>query len=153
MKTALIAALAACALATPALAQNNPFSGLKSKIKEGQWDYTMQMGAMPGMPAGMKMPEMKFTHCVTAADVEKGGFTSRDGKMPDGCTVKNFKMSGNTASYTMECVKEPKMKADVAMMFTGDSFTMKQDMEMDHGGQMMKMNNTMTGRHAGACKK
>ena len=141
-----------CTLAAPAIAQDNPFAGMKGKIKEGMWSYTMEMGAMPGMPAGMKMPPMTFNRYLTAKDIESGGATSKDGKMPEQCTVKNMKMSGNNATYTMECTKDPKMKSDVNMNFTGDSFTMKQDIEMDHGGQMMKMQQTMTGKYMGACK-
>src|SRR6188768_1595381 len=136
MKSQLVAALA-LAVAVPALAQDNPFAGMKGKIKEGMWEYRMEMGAMPGMPAGMTMPPMTFSRCLTAKDIESGAATSKDGKMPEGCTVKNMKVSGNNANYTMECTKEPKMTADVKMTFAGDSFTMKQDIVMDHQGKPM----------------
>lgn len=151
MKRIAFAALA-CSVVLPAAAQDNPFSGMKGKIKEGNWEYKMEMGAVPGMPAGMKMPPMTFTKCLTAKDVESGAVGQKDGKMPEGCTVKNMKMSGNNASYTMECTKEPKMKADVDMTFTGDGFTMNQNIVMDHGGQKMPMQHKMTGRYLGACK-
>jgi hypothetical protein len=144
-------ALAIC-LALPALAQDNPFAGMKGKIKEGMWEYNMQMGAVPGMPQGMQMPPMTFSRCLTAKDVESGGATTREGKMPEGCSVKNMKVAGNEASYTMECTKDPKMKSDVKMTFQGDGFTMKQDMVMDRGGQQMAMTQTMTGKHKGPCK-
>ena len=144
--------LLACAVALPALAQDNPFAGMKGKIKEGQWEYTMEMGAIPGMPPGMKMPPQTFSRCLTAKDVESGAATSREGKMPEGCAVKNMKVSGSDASYTMECTKDPKMKADVKMTFQPDGFVMKQDIVMDHGGQKMPMQTTMTGKHKGACK-
>lgn len=144
------AALVACAFAVPALAQDNPWSGMKGKIKEGQWEYTMKM-QMPGMPGGgMTMPA--FRQCVTAAQVESGGMGQKDGKMPDGCSVKNMKVSGNNASYTMECTKDPKMVSDVNMTFAGDSFTMKQNTTMDQGGQKMNVVNDMTGKYVGPCK-
>ena len=148
----LALAVLACTVALPVLAQDNPFAGMSGKIKEGMWQYDMQMGAMPGMPAGMKMPPMTFSRCLTAKDIESGGATSKDGKMPEQCSVKNMKMAGNTATYTMECTKDPKMKSDVNMTFTDGGFTMKQDVEMDHGGQMMKMQQTMTGKYTGPCK-
>ncbi len=151
MKRHAIAALA-CALALPALAQDNPFAGMKGKMKEGQWEYKMEMGAMPGMPPGMKMPPMTFSKCLTAKDIEQGGAGQREGKMPEHCKVSNMKVAGNNASYTMECTKDPKMKADVKMTFAGGTFTMKQDILMDRGGQMMPMSQTMTGRYLGACK-
>ena len=147
-----LAIVVACALALPALAEDNPFAGMKGKIKEGQWEYTMEMGAIPGMPQGMKMPPMTFSKCLTAKDIESGGATSKEGKMPEQCSVRNMKMSGNNASYTMECTKDPKVKSDVNMTFQNDGFVMKQDMVMDHGGQPMKMQQTMTGRYMGACK-
>ena len=73
--------------------------------------------------------------------------------MPDGCTVKDMKMSGNTATYRMECVKDPKMTVDTTMTFAGDDFTMKQKMAMNQGGQVMNMNKTMTGRYTGPCRR
>lgn len=145
-----LAALLACAFALPALAQDNPWAGMKGKIKEGQWEYTMKM-QMPGMPGGgMTMPA--FRQCITAKDIESGGMGQKDGKMPDGCSVRNMRVSGNNATYTMECTKEPKMVSDVNMTFAGDSFTMKQNTTMDQGGQKMNMVNDMTGRYVGPCK-
>lgn len=143
----LVAALA-CAAVLPALAQD--FSGMKGKMKEGQWEYTMKM-QMPGMPGGgMSMPA--FKQCVTNEQIEKGGMGQKDGKMPEGCTVRNMKMSGNNVSYTMECTKDPKMVSDVSMTFAGDAFTMKQNTTMDQGGQKMNMVNDMTGKYVGPCK-
>ena len=110
-------AAAACLAALPALAADNPFAAMKGKIKEGMWQYTMEMGAVPGMPAGMKMPPMTFNRCLTAKEIEEGGATTKDGKMPEQCKVKNMKVSGNTASYTMECTRDPKVKSDVVMTF------------------------------------
>jgi hypothetical protein len=151
MNRILLAAAIACAIAVPAAAQDNPFAGFKGKIKEGNWEYRMQMEGVPGMPPGMKMPEQTFKHCITPQDVEKGGLGSKDGKMPDGCSVKNMKMSGNTASYTMVCTKEPKMTVDADMTFGDGTFTMKQKMAMDQNGQVMNMNSTMTGKYLGPC--
>jgi hypothetical protein len=150
MKKLLSAAALACVFATPALAQNNPFAGMKGKMKEGEWEYTMKM-SMPGMPGGgMTMPG--FRQCVTAAQIEKGGVGQKDGQMPDGCSVRNVKVAGNTASYTMECTKDPKMVSDVNMTFSGDTFSMKQNTTMDQGGQKMQMVNDMTGKYVGPCK-
>ena len=150
MKTVLLAAAAACALATPALVAANPWAGMKGKVKEGQWEYQMKM-QMAGMPGGgMTMPA--FRQCLTASQIEGGGMGQKDGKMPDGCTVKNMKFAGNSGSYTMECTKEPKRVADVNMTFGGDSVTMKQNIAMDQGGQKMNMVNEMTGKYVGPCK-
>ena len=155
MNTArLIAAAAAlscgCALAA------TPFEGFKGKMKEGLYDYQMEMdmGAIPGMPPGMGKQTHSFQHCVTAQDIEKGAVNrGRDGKMPENCEVRDFKMSGNTASYTMECKGEHPMKADNKITFTGNGYDMDMKMAMNHGGQAMNMNQKMKARYVGACKK
>ena len=150
MKKLLLAA-ACCALASPAFAADNPFAGMKGKMKEGQWEYTMKM-SMPGMPGGgMTMPG--FKQCISADQIEKGGVGQKEGKMPEGCSIKNAKVSGNNATYTMECTKDPKMVSDVSMTFAGDSFTMKQNTVMDRDGQKMTMVNDMTGKYVGPCPK
>ena len=141
MKRPLVTAAVALAIALPVLAQDNPFSGFKGKIREGNWEYKMQM-QMEGMPQGGNMAMPPITRCITPGDVDKGGFASKDGKMPDGCTVKNMKMAGAGASWTMECTKNPKMTVDSDITFGKDEFTMKQKMVMDREGQMMKMNQT-----------
>jgi hypothetical protein len=153
MKT-LLATAVACALAAPALvlAQDNPFKGLGSKMKAGTWETTMQMGPIPGMPAGMSMPPMTHTQCVTMQEIEGGGMGQKGGKLPEGCTVSNIKNSGNTVSYSMACTKEPQMTGDVTMTFAGDTYTMKQDLVMIQGGQKMPMKNTITGTYKGPCK-
>ena len=42
----LALAVLACTVALPVLAQDNPFAGMSGKIKEGMWQYDMQMGAI-----------------------------------------------------------------------------------------------------------
>ncbi|WP_212758274.1 DUF3617 domain-containing protein [Usitatibacter palustris] len=141
------------ATATASFAQN-PWAGLKGKVKEGQWEYKMQMEMSeppPGMPPGFKMPEQTFQQCLTAKDIEGGGVGQKEGKMPEGCEIKDMKMTGSGGSWRMECTKSPKMTADVVMTTTDSGFTMKQDMAMDQGGKMMKMKNTMTGKYLGPC--
>ena len=150
--TKTLAALIATAFALPALADDSPFAGLKGKVRDGNWEYTMQMDGVPGMPAGMTMPPMTFQRCLKPADVEKGGFAQKDGKMPDGCTVKDMKFTPGGASWRMECTKDPKMIVDSTMTANQDAFTMKQVMQIDRGGQMMKMNQTMSGKYLGPCK-
>jgi len=91
-------------------------------------------------------------HCVTEEDVEKGAFSrGRDGKAPDSsCEIKDVKVSGNTATYSMVC---PKMKADTKMSFTGNGYVMDMNMTMDQGGRPMTVKQHMESKLVGPCSK
>ena len=146
-----IAAAAVAAVAATALA--GPFDQFKGKMKDGLYEYKMQM-EIPGMPAGMGRQSHTFTNCVSQKDIEDGGFNKgKDRKQPENCEVKNFKMSGNTATYTMECKGDHAMKADNTITFQPDGFNMDMKMQMNHGGQVMNMAQHMEGRYVGPCKK
>ena len=145
-----------CLVSAAALAAG-PFDQMKGKVKEGQYESTMEMdmSGIPGMPKGLGMQKHSFSHCVTAEDIEKGNVTKgrgQDGK-PNNCEVKNFKMSGNTATYTMECKGGPDMTGDVKMVFVPSGYDMDMKMAMSQGGQVMNMNQKMQSRHIGPCKK
>jgi hypothetical protein len=154
MKTALALAIAAGFAANADLADSNPFEAFRGKVKEGMYEYKMEMdmGQMPNMPPGMGKQAHTFQHCVTPEDVKRGEFgKDREGKMPKDCQIKDFKMSGNTASYKMICTGERAMATDNTITFAGDGYRMKMKMDMDHGGQKMTMNQTMDAKYLGAC--
>ncbi|MEO5695328.1 MAG: DUF3617 family protein [Usitatibacter sp.] len=152
-KNLVLAAAFAAAFSAAAIA--GPFDAFKGKMKDGMYDYKMEMdmGAVPGMPPGMGKTSRNFQHCVTQKDLEQGGVGSdKGGKMPEGCEIKDFKMSGNTATYTMECKGERAMKADNRITFSGDGFTMDMKMAMNAGGKPMNMTQHMEGKYVGPCK-
>ncbi len=143
------------ALAAPAWAADNPFDAFKGKVKEGMYEYKMEMdmGQVPGMPAGMGKQTHTVQHCVTAKDIEKGMSSGRDGKGgPENCEVKNFKMSGNTASYTTVCKGGPDMTADNVVTFRDGGYVMDMKMAMTREGQVMNMKQHMEGKYLGPCK-
>ena len=162
MKSRLLAALASIAtFALPTIAHAQ-FEQLKGKIKPGLYEYKMQMdmGQVAGMPPGMGKQTHTMQHCVTDQDIEKGtmGRGDRD-RMPKNCEVKDFKMSGNTASYTMVCKgssegKGPPMDmtADNRITFRDGGYDMDMKMAMNQGGHPMNMTQHMEGRYLGACK-
>ncbi len=152
-KNFVLAATFAAAFSATALA--GPFDAYKGKMKDGMYEYKMEMdmGPMPGMPKGMGKQNRTFQHCVTAKDIEQGGIGSdKGGKMPDNCEIKDFKMSGNTSSYTMECKGENAMKADNRITFVSDGFKMDMKMAMTRNGQVMNMTQQMEGKYIGPCK-
>jgi hypothetical protein len=143
-----ILAVALCATAFAAAA--GPFDQVKGKMKPGLYDYKMTM-EMPGMPAGMGGRPFTFQHCVTQKDIDEGAaLKGKDPNQKD-CEVKDFKMSGNTASYTMEC-KQNQMKGDVKMTFVENGFASDMKMSMNQGGQVMNMSQKMEGKRVGDCK-
>src|SRR5471030_2909222 len=132
MKASRLLGVACAASFCAAAMADNPFESFRGKMKEGMYEYKMEMdmGAMPGMPPGMGKQSHTFQKCVTAQDIEKGQMgrgPDRAGKAAPDCDVKNFSQSGNTASYTMEC-KQAKMTVDNKITFTDAGFNM--DMKM-----------------------
>ena len=142
MKTVFV--LLAATVSATALA--GPFDQFKGKMKPGMYETKMSM-EIPGLPAGMGAQNMTFQNCVTEQDIENGKVGKDDKK--NECEVKDFKMSGNTASYTTACKGNPPMTADVKMAFVDNGYNM--DMKMNMQGQVMTQR--MEGRYLGPCKK
>lgn len=148
----LLAAACAAAVSAAALAAG-PFDQFRGKMKPGQYEMKMDM-EMPGMPAGMGKQNMTMQHCVTQEDIDKGQVgRGRDGKSPDDCEVKNFHMSGNTATYTMVCKGKHQMTADNRITFADNGYKMDMKMAMDEGGKVMNMTQHMESRYVGPCTK
>ena len=164
-RSPLAVAACAAALALPSLSQAQ-FEQFKGKMKEGMYEYKMDMdmGQVPGMPPGMSKQSRTFQHCVTAEEIERGKMgKSGNERMPENCEIKDFKMSGNTASYRMACkgtgadgrnAKGPPMDmtADNVITFRDGGYSMDMKMAMDQGGRPMNMTQHMEGRYLGPCK-
>lgn len=146
MRKSLLAAIACAACAAASAA---PFDEFKGKMKPGMYEVTMEM-EMPGMPAGMG--KHKINNCVSAEDIESGKVAKGNDK-PDRCEIKDFKMSGNTATYTTVCKGDPEMTADTRISFLDSGYKMDMKMTMNQGGQVMKATQRMEGRLVGPCKK
>ena len=159
MKTLRILAITcAAALGATAFAQTpSPFAGFKGKLKEGLYEHKMEMdmGQVPGMPAGMGKQTHTMQQCLKHEDIDKGGFgKGRDGKgMSENCKIENMKMSGNTATYTMVCKGGPEMTADNVVTFRPDGYAMDMKMAMNQGGRMMNMTQHMEAKYLGPCTK
>jgi hypothetical protein len=146
----LVAAACAAAFSAAAIAAS-PLDQLKSKMKEGLYETTVEM-EMPGMPANKGKQATTYQKCVTAEDLEKGG-AGRDGKAPEKCEMKNFKMSGNTASYTMVCSGKSETTADSKITFGDGGYKMDMKMTMNRNGKVMNTTHHMESRYLGPCKK
>jgi hypothetical protein len=148
--TRLLALTAAGSISCIAFAAGE-LAQLSTKMKEGLYEYKMTM-EIPGMPAGMQKAPHTFQHCVTKQDLDEGKIGKAREGMDKNCEIKDFKMSGNTASYTMECKGESAMKADNKITFGDNTFVMDMKAQMNQRGQVMNMTQHMEGKYLGACK-
>jgi uncharacterized protein DUF3617 len=144
-----LVAVAACAFCATAIA--GPFDQFKGKMKPGMYETTMDM-EMPGMPQGMGKHTMKTQNCVTQQDIEKGQVGKGKDQKSENCDIRNFNMSGNTATYTTVC-KQPEMTADTKITFNDAGYKMDMKMAVAHNGQPMNMTQHMEGRYVGPCTK
>jgi Protein of unknown function (DUF3617). len=96
---AIAAALfASCSMAAVA----GPFDAMKGKMKEGMYEYKMDV-EMPNMPGGMgKMPTQTIQKCVTSKELDEGNFARGPHQKQD-CEIKDVNFSGNNGSYKMVC--------------------------------------------------
>ena len=158
MMRKIVAATILAAFASSQVWAASPMD-FKGKMKEGLYEVTvnMEMSGVQGMPQGMKMPGTTVQHCITKKDIEEGnqkmlGGGGPRGEMPKDCEMKDFKISGDTASYKMVCTGENKMEIDSTMTFTGTGYKAVQKMKMNQGGQVMNMNSNIESKFIGACK-
>jgi len=155
MKTVSLLALA-CAASLPlaAAAAGSPFEAFKGKVKEGMYEYRVEsdMGAIPGMPPGMGHQNHTFQHCVTAEDIHRGEMNKNGRDIPKDCEVKDFRMSGNSATYKMVCSGQHQMSSENHITFTGNGYDMDMTMSMNERGHPMNMKQHMQARYVGACK-
>lgn len=138
-KIVLITSLVSASL--PAVAAPN--------MQPGMWEITtkMEMAGMEGMPA---MPPQTIRQCIRPADVQSGSATVPKGDPQ--CTVKGYKMQGNTASWQMECKGENAMSGNGTVTYGGTSYSGKTQFNMNQDGQAMTMNQTFNGKRVGDCK-
>lgn len=135
MKTLVLctaAALLALPLAASAAAPQKP----------GRWETTVTM-EMPGM----SLPPVTTAVCLTKEDVEHP-----ERALPklgeSGCSVSNYKVTGNTATWSMQC-KTPQgsMSGKGSITYTESSYTGSMDLEIS--GQ--EMHAKLTGAFKGDC--
>ncbi|HEX2120766.1 MAG TPA: DUF3617 domain-containing protein [Thermoanaerobaculia bacterium] len=136
MRKVVLSAVALLALALPVLAQ--------SPQKPGQWQVKMEM-EMPGMP--FKMPPVNFEICLTEEDL-KDPQKSVPNDPKSKCTVSDYKVDGNTVTWTVDCPKQG-TKGNGEITFTEDSYNGW--MKMQVGEQEMKTK--YTGKWKGECAK
>ena len=113
--------------------------------KPGRWAIKMQM-EMPGMP--FKMPAINHEVCLTEEDL-KNPQKAVPNDPKSKCTVGDYKVDGDTVTWTVECPKD-KTKGTGEITFTSED-SYKGWMKMQVGEQ--EMTTTYSGAWKGECKK
>lgn len=117
-------------------------------MKEGLWEISINM-EMPGVP--FAMPPIKQNHCYTKKELEDG--KNAVPKSDEQCKVTDYKLSGNKASWAVQCKGENAMSGTGEIIFKGDSYdaTVKMKGKGD-SGEKMEMTQRIKGRRIGDCK-
>ena len=129
---------AVLALAVPAMAEKSP-------IKPGKWQMTMRT-EIPNFP--VKMPPITMTQCVTQemADNPESTLPKGSDKKNSSCKVGDYKLSGSTVSWTVDCPKEG-IKGKGEITYSEDSYEGSMDMTMGETAMKAKY----SGKLLGAC--
>jgi uncharacterized protein DUF3617 len=149
MKLVFSGVLAAVvALSAPLVAQG------QGPRRDGNWQVTMEM-EMVGMP--QRMPPTTITQCVTKADaadpqkmVPQG--PGRGAVSPE-CTVSDYKVEGDTVSWSMKCEGQNPMTGAGEFVYTADTYNGTITMNMERAGQPFSMNMKYSGKRLGDCVK
>jgi uncharacterized protein DUF3617 len=119
-----------------------------AEIQPGLWEITTKM-EMPGMP--QSMPAHTMRHCYTKKDVENGKSTVPQSEDKN-CQIKNYKVSGDTITWSMECTGEHAMTTDGTMTVGATTYTGTMKSKMKQDGKTVEMNQTMAAKRVGECK-
>lgn len=134
-----------------AMAEGPACTAMKAPYRTGLWEVTSTT-----QNSMMKQPMTNtMQHCVTPKDVENAcNMNNMTGNKNRDCTMTDFKLSGNHASWTMSC-KNPHFMADGhgESTFSPEAYSGSFDMTANmQQGMTMKMNTTFKGRRIGDCK-
>jgi hypothetical protein len=121
-------------------------------MKPGLWEtiVSVEMSGVPGMPKGMQSaPPTTVRHCYRASDTK-----DLRGTLPkqSNCEIANWKESGKTVTWTMNCGGPSAMTMTGSMTYAGDSYSGVGKATMNMGGQSMQMTQNFKARRVGDCK-
>ena len=120
-------------------------------MKPGLYEITVKMD-MPGMPQAM--PETKTQRCVTSKDMEdprKIG-PGDDARTKSTCEVANYRMQGNTATWSMACKGPEQMTGTGSVTYDANGYKGVNRMSMKQGKETLDMTMNYSGRYLGECK-
>lgn len=115
--------------------------------KPGRWQIKMEM-EIPGMP--VKMPPITHEICLTEEDMQNPdkAVPGNDPKKKTDCKVNDYKVDGNTVSWTIECPKQ-ETKGVGQVTYDGDSYSGWLKMTV----RDQEMKTKYSGKWLGTCEK
>lgn len=120
-------------------------SSVQAQMRAGKWEVT-SVTEMTGMPMPMKIPPLSFSMCFDKPVPDKPPIAA-----DKSCKFSNYKVTGDAASWKMECEGHGKMTGEGSILFKGDTYTGSSTMVMQMGGMSMQMKNTYSGKRLGDC--
>lgn len=120
-------------------------SAYSQQMRPGKWEVT-STSEMSGMPMPMKIPAVTFSMCIDKQLPDKPPIAA-----DKSCKFSNYKVTGDAASWKMECDGHGKMAGEGSIQFKGDTYTGNSTMVMKMGGMSMQMKNTYSGKRLGDC--
>lgn len=118
------------------------------EMQPGLWEITSKM-EMPGVP---KMAPQVMRHCYTKKDLEDNKKTVPQSGDKN-CEMKDYKLQGNTATWSMECKGEAAMTGTGTMTFGAQFYSGTMKSRMKQGGKSMEMNQSWSAKRVGDCKQ
>lgn len=118
-----------------------------AEIKDGLWEITTK-AEMKGMPG--QLPSTTMRQCITKSNPVPKSDTKRSE-----CKTKDYKQSGDTVTYTIECTgKDSVVLTSGKMTYKGNMFDGTSTTNIKTKGQPeMQMKSKMSGKYIGPCTK
>jgi hypothetical protein len=151
LATTCLLGLAALALGPAGVsAQQPPKDLFKDKVKPGMYEDKVEidMTGTPGIPAGQGKQTQTVQRCLTQEEFAKG-------PAPDqpGCVTSNFKMAGESATFTTVCKQGSETQTvELRLTPTSKGFATEARTTTSQGGQVYKSTIKSESRYLGPCK-
>ena len=117
-------------------------------MKEGLWEITITMH----MPAGAGLPHT-LRQCFKHEDIANLRGAPGPTRLDQPCRTDDYKLRGNTATWKMVCTGTMSMAGKGIIIYNGTSYSGKNTMAVEYGGQMQTLTTAYTGKYLGACKQ
>jgi hypothetical protein len=133
-------------LAVTALVAMPASAAAQAPRQDGQWEIKAQM-EMGGLP--VQLEPVTTTQCVSKEDAKNPQNLLPTGESANGCRVSDYRVEGNTTTFSLTCDGPPKFSGVGEIVYGEDKYT--GSMKMDVGGQAMTV--TYSAKRTGDCIK